>query len=300
MMQIIEAVPNFSEGRRADVVDQILDAFRGRADCQLLDHHADQDHNRLVVTVVGKPDAVMDACFAAAGTAADLIDMDKHRGSHPRIGATDVIPLLPVQGVDMKECVRMARALGERLATDLGIPVYLYEEAARRPERRSLEVIRRGEYEVLKDEISLEPRKPDLGPAQMHKTAGATVVGARQPLIAYNVYLRTTDVSVAKEIARAVRGSSGGFVNVKAIGLEVAGDAVQVSMNLTDFRRTPVHQVFEFIKREALHRGVAVKRSEIVGLLPQAALIATARYYLRLTEFSPSDQILERRLEAEK
>ncbi len=299
MMRIIEAVPNFSEGRRGEVVERILDAFRGRKDCQLLDHHADADHNRLVVTVVGEPEDVVEACFTAAGVAADLIDMDRHTGSHPRIGATDVIPLLPVQGVNMKECVEMAQALGERLATELGIPIYLYEEAAQRPERRSLEVIRRGEYERLKEEISLLHRQPDFGPNQMHPKAGATVVGARQPLIAYNVYLRTTDVSVAKDIARAVRGSSGGFVNVKAIGLDVEGDSVQVSMNLTDFRRTPVHRVFEFIKREAMHRGVVVSRSEIVGLLPQAALISAARYYLRLTDFAPSEQILERRLEAE-
>jgi glutamate formiminotransferase / 5-formyltetrahydrofolate cyclo-ligase len=299
-MRIIEAVPNFSEGRRDEVVDQILNAFRGSDNCQLLDHHADPDHNRLVVTVIGEPEAVVEACFAAARVAADLIDMDKHSGSHPRIGATDVIPLLPVRGVDMKECVQLAEALGERLASELGIPVYLYEEAARRPERRSLEVIRRGEYETLKAEIALEHRHPDLGAPQIHPTAGATVVGARQPLIAYNVYLQTSDVSVAKEIARAVRGSSGGFVNVKAIGMDVEGDVVQVSMNLTDFRRTPMHRVFEFIKREALHRGVTVQRSEVVGLLPQAAVIAAARYYLRLADFSPQEQILERRLESEK
>lgn len=297
-MRIIQAVPNFSEGRDAQVIDQILAEF-DREGCQLLDHNADGDHNRLVVTAVGEPDGVVEACFSAAKKAAELIDMDEHSGSHPRIGAADVIPLIPIRDVTMTECVDLARALGRRLADELDIPVYLYEEAAERPERRNLANIRRGEYEGLKERISEAARRPDFGPARM-PSAGATVVGARHPLIAYNVYLKTDDVEVANDIARVVRGSSGGFVNVKAIGLEVEGGTVQVSMNLTNFRRTALHRVFEFIKREAEHRGVTVDRSEVVGLIPQAALVAAARYYLRLTGFSPTAQILEYRLSEEE
>lgn len=293
-MQIIQAVPNFSEGRNGEVIDRIVREF-DREGCQLLDHSADGDHNRLVVTVVGEPDGVVEACFAAARKAAELINMDEHSGSHPRIGATDVIPLIPIRDVTMKECVEMARSLGERLAEELGIPIYLYEEAAERPGRRNLANIRRGEYEGLKEKISEPARRPDFGPTRM-PSAGATVVGARHPLIAYNVYLNTDDVNVASDIAKVIRGSSGGFVNVKAIGLEVEGGAVQVSMNLTNFRRTAVHRVFEFIKREAEHRGVTVDRSEVVGVIPQAALVDAARYYLRLTQFVPAEQILEYRL----
>ncbi len=294
-MQLIEAVPNFSEGRNEDIVEEILDVFRGTDGCHLLDAHRDADHNRLVVTVVGEPDPVVKACFSAGRRAAELIDMDEHSGSHPRIGATDVVPLIPVRDVTMKECVQMAEELAERFAEELGIPVYLYEEAARRPGRRRLESIRRGEYETLKEEINRPEREPDYGPTELPR-AGATVIGARQPLVAYNIYLRTEDADIAKDIARAVRGSSGGFTNVKAIGLEVDGDRVQVSMNLTNFRSTPIHRAFEFVRREAEQRGVLVESSEIVGLLPQEALISTARYYLRLDDFDPSDQILEYRL----
>jgi len=297
-VRLIEAVPNFSEGRNQETVEKILEVFRAVDGCHLLDAHADGDHNRLVVTVVGEPGPVTEACLAAGKRAAELIDMDEHTGSHPRIGATDVVPLVPVRDVTMKECVALAEELGERFADELGIPVYLYEKAARKPGRRKLENIRRGEYETLKEEIDQPERRPDFGPAEM-PSAGATVVGARQPLVAYNIYLNTEDVGVANVIARAVRGSSGGFANVKAIGLEV-DEGVQVSMNLTNFRSTPIHRVFEFVRREAEQRGVTVESSEIVGLLPEEALIAAARYYLRLAGFDPDEQILEYRIAREE
>ncbi len=296
-MKLIEAVPNFSEGRRSEVIERIMDVFYAQDDCTVLDYHADADHNRLVVTVLGEPESVCEACFSAAGQAAELIDMREHQGSHPRIGATDVVPLIPIEDVSMKDCVKMAEELGARIADELEIPVYLYEEAARKPHRRRLENIRRGEYEGLVEAISEPERRPDFGPDEVHPSAGATVVGARQALIAYNVYLRTDDLSVARQIARDVRESSGGLVNVKAIGLEVEGEGVQVSMNLTDFRKTPIHRVYEFIKREARHCGVGVYRSEIVGLVPREALLAAARYYLNLDGFAPDEQVLERRLQ---
>lgn len=296
-MALIEAVPNFSEGRRDDVMEQIMDVFWGQDDCTVLDYHADADHNRLVVTVLGVPQAVCDACFSAVVRAAELIDMRQHQGSHPRIGATDVVPLIPIEDVSMSDCAEMAERLGSRIAQELDIPVYLYEEAARQPHRRKLENIRRGEYEGLIEKITEPDRCPDFGPQKVHPSAGATVVGARQALIAYNVYLTTDDLSVAREIARDVRESGGGLVNVKAIGLEVEGEGVQVSMNLTDFRQTPIHRVYEFISREARHRGVGVYRSEIVGLIPREALLSAARYYLNLDDFAADQQILERRLE---
>ena len=296
-MALIQAVPNFSEGRCKETVEEILSVFRLQSDCKTLDQHADGDHNRLVVTVLGDPESLAEACFAATKKASELIDMEEHTGSHPRIGAADVVPLIPIEGVSMRDCVQMAEDLGQRIAEELNIPVYLYEEAAKKPSRQKLENIRRGEYEGLKEEIGSDERAPDFGPLQMHPRAGATVVGARQALIAYNVYLRTDDLSIARQIARDVRASNGGFVNVKAIGLEVQGEGVQVSMNLTDYRKTPIHRVYEFIKREAAHRGVGVEKSEIVGLIPQAALQAVAEYYLNLDDFSRKEQILEARLQ---
>jgi len=247
--------------------------------------------------MVGEPEAVEEAAFLGIAKAAQLIDMDEHRGPHPRMGATDGVPFVPVRGVTMAECVEMARRLGERVGRELGIPVYLYGEAATRPERRDLAAVRRGEYEGLKAEIEGNPdRVPDFGPRRLGK-AGAVAIGARPPLIAFNVYLGTDDVGIAKAIARAVRHSSGGLRYVKALGLLVEGRA-QVSMNLTDYRRTPIHRVMEMIRREAARYGVAVVSSEIVGLVPNEALVDAARFYLQLDGFS-SDQILENRLASE-
>ena len=294
MRRIVECVPNFSEGRRLDVVQEIVDAIRSVPGVHVLDVESNADHNRSVVTFVGEPEAVLEGAFWGVARAAALINMEEHRGAHPRMGAADVVPFVPVRGVSMEECVDLARRLGERVGRELGIPVYLYEEAAARPDRRNLADVRRGEYEGLKEAIRTDPtRAPDFGPAEVGP-AGATAIGARPPLIAFNVYLRTDDVRVAQAIARAVRHSSGGLRYVKALGLLVEGQA-QVSMNLTDYRRTPVARVMEMVRREAARYGVAVARSEVVGLLPAEALLDAAAYYLQLEGFSPA-QVLENRL----
>ncbi|MGB9585850.1 MAG: glutamate formimidoyltransferase [Anaerolineales bacterium] len=262
----------------------------------LLDRHSDLDHNRTVLTFAGEPQAVGEAAFRSIAKAAELIDLNHHSGEHPRIGATDVVPFVPVRGVTMEECVQLARQVGERVGKELGIPVYLYEEAATRPERKNLENIRHGQYEGLKLEIETNPdRYPDFGPNKLGP-AGATVIGARQFLIAFNVYLTTEDVAIAKKIAKTIRFSSGGLRYVKALGLLVEGKA-QVSMNLTNFHETAIAQVVEMIRREAVRYGVAIHHSELVGLIPQDALVDAAVWYLQLDQFEP-EQILERRLEA--
>ncbi len=296
MERLVECVPNFSEGRRQDVVERICARIRSIPGVRLLDVEMDAGHNRAVVTFVGTPEAVEEAAFRAAQEAAGLIDMRQHRGAHPRIGATDVIPFVPVRGVTMEECVELARRVGERIGRELGIPVYLYEEAATRPERRNLADIRRGEYEGLSREIATYPeRAPDFGPAEMGP-AGATAVGARPFLIAYNVYLGTSDLEIAHRIARAVRHSSGGLRYVKAMGMDVGqAGRVQVSVNLTDYRRTPIHRVMALIRAEAAHYGIPVLESEIVGLVPAEALLEVARHTLQLHRFSPR-QVLENRL----
>jgi glutamate formiminotransferase len=297
-LKIVECVPNFSEGRREKVIEQIVAAMAGCRGAQVLDVQSDPDHNRSVVTLIGAPQAIVDAAFQGIAVAAELIDMDHHRGGHPRMGATDVVPFVPVRGATMEDCVALVRQLGARVGDELGIPVYLYEAAATRPERRNLADVRRGEYEGLKAEITTDSdRAPDFGPPILG-TAGATAIGARPPLIAYNVYLNTDDVKPAKEIARAVRHSSGGLRYVKAMGLIVEGQA-QISMNLTDFQRTPIHRVTELIRTEAARFGLSITRSEVVGLLPAEALIDAARFYLQLTDLS-SSQVLENRLSGER
>ncbi len=291
---LVECIPNFSEARRPEVVDAIVAAINDSGGVTILDRSSDMDHNRTVVTFVGSPQAVEEAAFQGIRKAAELINLDEHRGEHPRLGATDVVPFVPIAGVEMAECVEMARRLGRRVGEELGIPVYLYEEAATRPERQNLENIRRGQYEALKEELGKAPeREPDFGPNRVGP-AGATVIGARQPLIAFNVYLTTDDVSIAKKIAKAVRHSSGGLRYVKGLGLLVEGRA-QVSMNLTNFRGTPLAQVVEMIRREAMRYGVGVHHSELVGLIPQEALIEAARWYLQLDQFEP-EQVLEQKL----
>ncbi|HTX92147.1 MAG TPA: glutamate formimidoyltransferase [Anaerolineales bacterium] len=290
---LVECIPNFSEARRPEVVESILSAIRA-AGVTVLDHHSDSDHNRTVITYVGPPAKVEAAAFRAIKTAAKLIDLNHHTGTHPRIGATDVVPFVPISGVSMEECVAMARRLGERVAKELDIPVYLYEEAAAQPERVNLENIRRGQYEGLKAEIETHPeRKPDFGPACLGP-AGATVIGARHPLVAYNVYLTTGDVTIAKAIAKKIRASSGGMPSVKALGMLVEGKA-QVSMNLTNFHQTSVANAVEAIRKEAKTYKVKIDHSELVGLIPQEALIESAVAYLQLNGFQP-DQILEHRL----
>jgi glutamate formiminotransferase / formiminotetrahydrofolate cyclodeaminase len=292
--KLVECIPNFSEGRHIEVVDAIADAITAIPDVYLLDRSSDPDHNRSVMTFAGSPAAVVEAAFSAIAKAAEQIDLDQHQGQHPRIGATDVMPFVPLDGMTLDECVELARLLGKRVGEELGIPVYLYEAAATRPEHINLENIRRGNYESLKTAIQTDPdRAPDFGPARLG-SAGATVIGARPPLIAYNVYLTTDDIEIARKIAIAIRHSSGGLRYVKALGLLVNGRA-QVSMNLTNYVETPVARVVEMIRREAARYGVVIHHAELIGLIPQAALIEAAQWYLQLDQFSPS-QILESRL----
>jgi glutamate formiminotransferase/formiminotetrahydrofolate cyclodeaminase len=292
--KLLECIPNFSEGRNRKVVEKILQAITAVSGVTLLDEHSDEDHNRTVVTFAGRPEAVVEAAYQGMATASKLIDMDKHEGEHPRIGATDVVPFVPLAGMTVAECVELARGLAQRAADELGIPIYLYEQAATRPDRVNLETIRKGQYEGLKEAIEADPdRAPDFGPSMM-PSAGATVIGVRPPLVAYNVYLTTDDVGIAKKIARAVRHSSGGLRYVKGAGFLVEGQA-QVSMNLTDTSKTPMALVTELIRREAQRYGVGVSHSEMVGLVPQSALIDAAQWYLQMDMFEP-DQVLETRL----
>jgi len=294
MTTLIECIPNFSEARRPEVIDQIVAAIISVEGARLLDRSSDLDHNRTVLTFAGDPFAVEEAAFRAIKTAAELIDLDAHTGEHPRIGATDVCPFVPLSDATMEDCVAIAKRLGQRVGEELSIPVYLYEAAAARPERTNLENIRKGQYEGLKTEIESDPnRKPDFGPSKLPK-AGATVIGARNPLIAFNVYLTTHDVEIAKKIAKAVRHSSGGLRYVKGLGLLVEGRA-QVSMNLTNFRETPVARVVEFVRREAERYGVGIHHAELVGLIPQEALVDAAVWYTQLDAFH-KEQILESRL----
>ena len=294
MTQLIECIPNFSDARRPEVIDQIVAAIQSVGEVKLLDRSSDLDHNRTVVTFVGTPAGVEEAAFRAIKTASELIDLNVHTGAHPRMGATDVCPFVPLSDVTMEECIAIAQRLGQRVGSELSLPVYLYEAAATRPERANLENIRRGQYEGLKSEIESDPnRKPDFGPAKLG-TAGATVIGARNPLIAFNVYLTTDDVGIAKKIAKAVRQSSGGLRYVKGLGLLVDGRA-QVSMNLTNFRETPIARVVEIIRREAERYGVGIHHSELVGLIPQDALVDAAVWYTQLDQFD-KQQILEARL----
>jgi len=294
MSQLIECIPNFSEARHPEIIDQIAAAIQSVSEVKLLDRSSDLDHNRTVLTFAGSPAGVEEAAFRAIRTAAELIDLDQHTGAHPRIGATDVCPFVPLSNASMDECIAIAQRLGQRVGSELGVPVYLYESAATRPERTNLENIRKGQYEGLKAEIESDAnRKPDFGPSKLPK-AGATVIGARNPLIAFNVYLTTDDVDIAKKIAKAVRQSSGGLRYVKGLGLLVDGRA-QVSMNLTNFRETPVARVVEFIRREAERYGVGIHHSELVGLIPQEALVDAAVWYTQLDQFD-KEQILESRL----
>jgi glutamate formiminotransferase/formiminotetrahydrofolate cyclodeaminase len=292
--RLVECIPNFSEARRPEVVEEIINTIQSIPGVHILDRHSDLDHNRTVVTYIGEPEPVEEAAFLAIAKAAELIDLENHHGEHPRIGATDVVPFVPITDVTMVECIEMARRLGKRVGSELGIPVYLYEEAATIPERQNLENIRFGQYELLKTEISSNPaRYPDFGPPKL-SGAGATVIGARQPLIAFNVYLTTDDVSIAQRIAKTVRNSSGGFRFVKAMGVLVNGKA-QVSMNFTNFHLSALATVVETIRNEAKRYGVGILSSELVGLTPQEALVDAAVWYLQLDQFD-REQILERKL----
>ncbi len=299
MNSIVECVPNFSEGGNRQVMDQIIEAILSVPGLCLMDLEMDPDHNRSVVTFVGEKEKVGEGALRAMGKAMELIDLNLHQGNHPRIGATDVVPFIPVRNATLEDCVAIARQVGEAAAQRYGIPIYLYEAAATRLERIQLENIRKGQFEGLRQEIETSAdRAPDFGLPRLHPTAGATVVGARKFLIAYNINLNTSDVTVAKQIAKAIRHSSGGLRNVKAMGVDLkAREVAQVSMNLTDFEQTPIYRVFEMVKREAERYGASIIGSEIVGLVPQKALDMSADYFLQIESFRP-ELIFENRLQA--
>jgi glutamate formiminotransferase len=296
MSTLVECVPNFSEGRDKSKVDAIIDAMK-MPGVFLLDRESDFDHNRSVITLVGEREAIQEAAIRGVGKAAELIDLNVHEGAHPRMGAADVVPFIPIDGVTIEDCVAMARHVGEEIWKRYQVPVYLYEAAATTPERQNLENIRRGQFEGIRADIATNPaRRPDFGEPRVHPSAGATVVGARKFLIAYNVFLNTPDVDIAKKVAKAVRFSNGGMRFVKGAGFLVRGLA-QVSMNLTDFEQTPVHRVFEMVKREAARYGMVPVSSEIVGLIPKKALEQAAEWFLQVENFD-SSLILENRLAA--
>ena len=299
MDKLVECVPNFSEGRRPEIIERLARVIESVAGAVVLDTHMDADHNRSVITFVADAEVVVEAAVRAVKLASELIDLRQHTGEHPRVGATDVLPFVPVRGVTMENCVALAHEAGERIANELHIPVYFYERAARRSYRVNLEDVRRGGFELLREEIEVvEERTPDVGHARIHESAGACIVGARPFLVAYNINLRTDDLSIARRVARSVRGRDGGLRYLKALGFELqTRGLVQVSMNLVDYEKTQLHQAFESVRREAARYGVSVAGSEMVGLVPQAALDRTAEYFLQIENFTPA-VILENRIAA--
>ena len=297
MTRLVECVPNFSEGRRREVVEELIQVVASVPGVTLLDSEMDPDHNRSVLTFAGEPEPVAEAAFRVAERAAARIDLNQHQGQHPRMGATDVVPFVPIEGLTLDDCAEIARGVGKRIGEQLGIPIFLYEAAASRPDRVSLADVRRGEFEGLRERIGTDPsRKPDFGPERIHATAGATAVGARRFLVAFNANLNTGDVRVAKAVAAAIREQSGGLKNVRALGFSIEGGRrAQVSMNLVNTEATPVHRVLALIHDEAARRGAAVSGCEVVGLIPEAAMLDAAEHALRLENFR-RDQVLELRL----
>ncbi len=298
-MRLLECVPNISEGRDREKIASVAGELEKHRGVKLLDYSSDKDHHRSVFTFIGPPEAVLDAAFSFTMKALDLIDMREHKGGHPRLGAVDVVPFVPIQGVEMEEAVRIGREFGKRMGKR-GVPIFFYEEAATRPERKDLPSIRKGEYEGLAEKLKDPDWKPDEGPDRFNPKSGATVVGARFPLVAYNVNLKTRNFSIAKEIAKKVRFKDGGFPHVRAMGVDLKEKGmVQVSMNLTHYRVTNLPRVYEFIKEEALKKGVEIEGSEIVGMIPLGVLEGVAQYYLKCQEFSLRQVIEERILEPE-
>ncbi len=296
MKKIVECVPNYSEGRDLQKIEKIVEPFRGKDGVKLLDYQNDEDHNRAVVTVVGEPEALKAAVIESMGIAIDLIDMRRHQGQHPRMGAVDVVPFIPVKNVGREEAVALAKDVAAMAADKYNLPVFLYENSATRPERENLATIRKGQFEGMAEKIRLPEWKPDFGPAQIHPSAGVTAMGARMPLVAYNVNLDTAKLEIADKIAKQVRHISGGLRYCKGIGIELKDRGiVQVSMNMTDYTKTALYRAFELIKIEARRYGVNVVGSEIIGLVPMEALIDTAAYYLGLEDFS-LEQVLEARI----
>lgn len=294
MNPIIECVPNFSEGRRQEVIEAIADTIRAVKGVRLLDYSSDQNHNRSVFTFIGNPKSVKEAAFFSCKKAAELIDMTKHKGEHPRMGATDVIPFVPIKDITIEECIELSRELGSEIAKRLSIPVFLYEESATRPERRNLANIRKGQFEGMAEKIKDPNWAPDFGKHEIHPTAGVVAVGARMPLIAYNINLGTSDIKIADKIARLIRERDGGLKNVGAIGVMLEDrNIVQVSINMVNYEKTALYRAFEMVKMEAKRYGVNIIGSEIVGLTPMKALIDVAEYYLQLENFDFNKQILE-------
>lgn len=294
--KIMECVPNFSEGRDHAKIEQIVEPFRGKQNVKLLDYSNDEDHNRLVVTVVGEPQALKDAVLEAIGVAVRLIDLTKHQGQHPRMGAVDVVPFIPIKGCTMEEAIEISKETGKEVADRYGVPVFLYEKSATAPHRENLASIRKGEFEGMAEKIKLPEWKPDFGPAERHSTAGTVAIGARMPLVAYNVNLGTNNLDIATAIAKKIRFIGGGLRYCKAMGVELHDRGiVQVSINMTDYTKTALYRAFELVKVEARRYGVPVVGSEIIGLVPMEALIDTASYYLGLENFS-MNQVLETRI----
>ncbi len=296
MNRIVECVPNFSEGRDLQKIDQIISPFRAKAGVKLLDYSNDTDHNRMVVTVVGEPEALKAAVIEAIGVAVSLIDLTKHEGQHPRMGAADVVPFIPIKGVTMEEAIALSKEVAKEVADRYGVPVFLYEKSASAPHRENLAAIRKGEFEGMAEKIKLPEWQPDFGPAERHATAGTVAIGARMPLVAYNINLNTPSLEIAHDIAKKIRFIGGGLRFCKAMGVELKERGItQVSMNLTDYSRTAIYRAFEMVRFEAKRYGVSIIGSEIVGLVPMEALIDTASYYLGLENFS-MQQVLEARI----
>ena len=296
MNQIIECVPNFSEGRDLEKIEKIVDSFRGKQGVKLLDYSNDQDHNRCVVTVVGEREPLKAAVIEAIGKAVELIDLTKHEGQHPRMGAVDVVPFIPIRNASMEDCIALSKEVGEEVANLYNLPVFLYEKSASAPHRENLAAIRKGEFEGMEEKIHEPQWHPDFGPEQRHPTAGTVAVGARMPLVAFNINLNTNRLDIATAIGKRIRHMNGGFRFVKAMGVELSDRGiVQVSINMTDYTRTALYRVFETVKFEAARWGVTIAGSEIIGLVPMAALIDTAEYYLGIEDFSMA-QVLESRI----
>ncbi|MCI6259891.1 MAG: glutamate formimidoyltransferase [Pyramidobacter sp.] len=297
MSVLIECVPNFSEGRRQDVIEAIVAPFKNRKGCYLFDSRADEDHNRLVVSLCGEPNAICDALIEAGKVAVATIDLNTHKGAHPRMGAVDVIPFTPVKGITMEECVELSHQFAQRFYDELKVPVFYYEDSSVRPDRTRLEQVRKGQYEALKELVKTDPaRAADVGPNELHPTAGGTAIGARKFLVAFNVNLNTTNVEIAKIIAKRVRASNGGFSCVKGMGVDLPEKhLVQVSMNLVDYEKTAMYRVLEFIRMEAARWGVTVNGTEVYGMIPAGAMLDSAAYYLQIDDFH-NEQVLELKL----
>ena len=296
MNKIMECVPNFSEGRDLQKIDKIVAPFRSKQGVKLLDYSNDEDHNRLVVTVVGEPEPLRDAVLEAIGVAVELIDLNHHQGQHPRMGAVDVVPFIPIRGVTMEEAVALSKEVGEEVARRYNLPVFLYEKSASAPHRENLAAVRKGEFEGMAEKIKLPEWHPDIGPAERHPTAGTVAIGARMPLVAYNINLNTPSLEIAHDIAKKIRFIGGGLRYCKAMGVELKDRGItQVSINMTDYTRTALYRAFELVRVEARRYGVSIVGSEIIGLVPMAALIDTASYYLGLENFS-MEQVLEARM----